>query len=112
MTTGSTTNNPIVELDFTYKPNTDWCQMIITRINQISKLIHESVLEGGANELLMTPRVLEIFKPLHYVKFEDGEYTLSGRYKFKIDENAEPNSVLVIQNKINVFGKINILDYE
>ena len=90
----------------------DWNQTLVTRINQVSKVLHESNLKGGADKIIITPRVLEIFKTLEYVRLIDDRYVLSGRYEINVDETSEPNSVFIIQSKTNKIGKIKIKNYE
>ena len=91
--------------------NKDWNQTIVTRINELSKIIHLTDFEGGGDQIIISPSVLEIFKTLEYVRLDEGEYELSSRYKIIIEENAEPNTVLVVQSETGNFGKIKILNY-
>ena len=114
-----------------YDTQKDWNQTLVTKINQCSAMINqdnyrsESEMLGGANTLLITPEIKEIFNSLEYIHYDGftnykGYYklgNLSGRYLvFVIPELTKERKIYVCRLKdpqkifdINNYGKIGIV---
>ena len=78
----------------------DWNQTLITRVNQISAQINKSTLIGGANQIIVNPKLKYIFNSLDYYQvlpdFENG--TLGGRYEVIYHENQPANKIKILNN--------------
>ncbi|MFA5049306.1 MAG: hypothetical protein WC516_09845 [Patescibacteria group bacterium] len=97
---------------------TDWNQTLITKINQTSATIFKDTMKGGANIILISDNMKDIFKTLEYLTLEvESNYRfgiLSGRFqvyaipdltKMKLeipDENNKLKEVDYDENKIYV----------
>jgi len=75
----------------------DWNQTLMTRINNISSIIHENTLRGGGNLIEINPRLKSLFSALAYCHTNEdtGEMTLCGRYKIEFDNSIVGCKIIV-----------------
>jgi hypothetical protein len=73
------------EIQPVYEAQTDWNQTLITKINQTSATIFKDTLKGGANVVIISDSMKDIFKTLEYFTQEvENNYKigiLGGRFQ-------------------------------
>lgn len=98
--------NKTADIDWDYKGwegtaamsglQSDWTQTLITRINQCSAQVGKDSFMGGANTISCHPKLFNLLKELAYVGVNDeGELSLSNRYKIKFDNTLEEDIINV-----------------
>jgi len=70
-------------------PQSDWNVTLITKINYISALIHESTFRGGANIVTINPRLEGLIASNPYYN----NNILGGRYKVILDSSIDENEI-------------------
>lgn len=73
--------------------NRDWTQTLMIKINQISAQIHKATLRGGADRIIIHPKLLPIIEELEY--YNEGDMSIGSRFKIMLDERMHPNKMLL-----------------
>lgn len=84
--------------DTMFPTQKDWNNTLITKINQVSASIHKSSLRGGADLIIISEEVLNIFETLEY--YDITHRTLSGRYGIIVDDNIVKNHIFILRKEI------------
>jgi hypothetical protein len=78
-----------------YDPQKDWNQTIITKINQISATIFKDTLKGGANCIIISDYMVELFSTLEFMRIDRIMY---GDDYYKLGELAGRYHVFVVHS--------------
>lgn len=119
----------LVSNDNFFGTQKDWNQTLITKIGEISSAIHEKTLNGGANLIIISPKlepILETFEYFHENYQECNGYckigTLGGRYSIiSTFDIAEKDEIILCRKEIGEeieetifkehYGIIKVLNY-
>ena len=107
--------NYIKDLLCVYSVN-DWCQTLITKINQMAAIIGEENLRGVGNQIYLNRRIETLLMKSPYYNISNG--IISERYKVIIDDGIVDDKIYMLcsdkENNIdlNFVGVIEIKNYD
>lgn len=99
----------------------EWDITLVSKINQLSAIIFQATMTGGADTIHINPENFKIMKNIPFLNLNELGYNLGGRYKIILDEKCPINRVFVSRtrpipenlkvNKSKLIGYIDIKNY-
>lgn len=71
----------------------DWNQTLLTRINNVGALIHQSSRRGGPNTLKLHPSLMPLIETLEY--YNKDENKIAGRFNVVVNDEVEHDTIYV-----------------
>lgn len=71
----------------------DWNQTLLTKINNVGALIHQSSRRGGPNTLKLNSSLMPLIETLEYYNKDDNK--VGGRFNIILNNDVEPNIIYV-----------------